>query len=86
MEGLWTVFCGESDCPSGKVEPCTIDFMFVTRPSSCINHTMIICFDILLVVVFLFNVIRKKPSKHFRGVTRLQMISAIFNGVWDWYT
>ncbi|CAL5400018.1 unnamed protein product [Camellia sinensis] len=42
---------------------------------------MIICFDILLVVVFLFNVIRKKPSKHFRGVTRLQMISAIFNGV-----
>ncbi|CAL5338963.1 unnamed protein product [Camellia sinensis] len=81
MEGLWTVFCGESDCPSGKAEPCTIDFMFVTRPSSCINHTMIICFDILLVVVFLFNVIRKKPSKHFRGVTCLQMISAIFNGV-----
>ncbi|KAL7183675.1 hypothetical protein ACSBR2_025956 [Camellia fascicularis] len=81
MEGLWTVFCGESDCPSGKAEPCTIDFMFVTRPSSCINHAMIICFDILLVVVFLFNVIRKKPSKHFRGATRLQMISAIFNGV-----
>ncbi|KAF5947352.1 hypothetical protein HYC85_013309 [Camellia sinensis] len=81
MEGLWTVFCGESDCPSGKAEPCTIDFMFVTRPSSCINHAMIICFDILLVVVFLFNVIWKKPSKHFRGVTRLQMISVIFNGV-----
>ncbi|KAI8007329.1 ABC transporter C family member 10 [Camellia lanceoleosa] len=81
MEGLWTVFCGESDCPSGKAEPCTIDFMFVTRPSSRINHAMIICFDILLVVVFLFNVIRKKPSMHFRGATRLQMISAIFNGV-----
>ncbi|GMP70439.1 hypothetical protein CsSME_00029293 [Camellia sinensis var. sinensis] len=81
MEGLWTVFCGESDCSSGKAEPCTIDFMFVTRPSSCINHAMIICFDILLVVVFLFNVIWKKPSKHFRGVARLQMISAIFNGV-----
>ncbi|CAL5405199.1 unnamed protein product [Camellia sinensis] len=81
MEGLWTVFCGESDCPSAKAEPCTIDFMFVTRPSSCINHAMIICFDILLVAVFLFNVIRKKPSEHFRGATRLQMISAIFNGV-----
>ncbi|GMP70434.1 hypothetical protein CsSME_00029290 [Camellia sinensis var. sinensis] len=32
-------------------------------------------------VVFLFNVIWKTPSKHFRGATRLQMISAIFNGV-----
>ncbi|THG00219.1 hypothetical protein TEA_020652 [Camellia sinensis var. sinensis] len=81
MEGLWTVFCGESDCPSGKAEPCTIDFMFVTQPSSCISHAMIICFDTLLVVVFLFNVIRKKPSKHFRGATRLQMVSAIFNGI-----
>ncbi|CAL5344076.1 unnamed protein product [Camellia sinensis] len=79
--GLWTVFCGESDCPYGKAKPCTIDFMFVTRPSSCINHAMIICFDTLLMVVFLFNVIWKTPSKHFRGATRLQMISAIFNGV-----
>ncbi|KAF5929903.1 hypothetical protein HYC85_000060 [Camellia sinensis] len=32
-------------------------------------------------VVFLFNVIWKTPSKHFHGATRLQMISAIFNEV-----
>ncbi|KAF5947356.1 hypothetical protein HYC85_013313 [Camellia sinensis] len=31
--------------------------------------------------MFLFNVILKKPSKHFRGVMRLQIISIILNGV-----
>ncbi|KAG5533847.1 hypothetical protein RHGRI_027895 [Rhododendron griersonianum] len=87
MEGLWAMFCGESDCSAGMESRCSSDFKLVTQPSSCMNHAMIIGFDILIMVMFLFNVIHKKSSKsgyiraHFRGSTRLQIISAIFNGV-----
>ncbi|KAH7841721.1 hypothetical protein Vadar_033415 [Vaccinium darrowii] len=87
MEGLWAVFCGESNCSAGLESPCSTDFKLVTQPSSCMNHAMIIGFDILIMVMFLFNVIQKKSSKsgymqtHFHGSTRLQIISAIFNGV-----
>ncbi|KAG5533852.1 hypothetical protein RHGRI_027896 [Rhododendron griersonianum] len=87
MEGLWAMFCGESDCSAGMERPCSTDFKLVTQPSSCMNHAMIIGFDMLIMVMFLLNIIRKKSSKsgymraQFRGHTRLQIISAIFNGV-----
>ncbi|XP_052184967.1 ABC transporter C family member 10-like isoform X2 [Diospyros lotus] len=90
MVGLWAVFCGESDCSADTGKPCssTTDYRLVTQPSSCINHALIIGFDVLLLIVFLFNLISKKLSsksscipRRFHGATRLQIISAIFNGV-----
>ncbi|KAL6971970.1 Multidrug resistance-associated protein 7 [Sarracenia purpurea var. burkii] len=87
MEALWAVFCGESDCSVGKENPCSTNFKFVMQPSSCINHGLIIGFDLLIMVMFLLIVIKKKLSKsghlpaHFQGTTRLQIISAIFSGV-----
>uniref|UniRef100_A0A5B6Z7L2 ABC-type xenobiotic transporter n=2 Tax=Davidia involucrata TaxID=16924 RepID=A0A5B6Z7L2_DAVIN len=86
MEGLWTLFCGESDCPDSNGKPCSTDFVFVTHPSSCINHALIICFDVMLLIVFLFNMIQKARSKpaymlaRSQGLSFLQIISAIFNG------
>ncbi|KAF5934886.1 hypothetical protein HYC85_026015 [Camellia sinensis] len=87
MEGLWTVFCGKSDCSAVNGTPCDTDFSMVTQPSSCANHALIICFDALLLIMLLFNVIQKKSSKsayfpgHVHGNSRLQIITAVFNGV-----
>ena len=87
MEGLWVLFCGDSDCSAGNENPCSTDLKFITQPSSCINHALMFCFDILIMVMFVFNLIRKRSSKsaymsaHFHGNTCLQIISAIFNGV-----
>ncbi|KAA8533661.1 hypothetical protein F0562_030905 [Nyssa sinensis] len=86
MEGLWTVFCDESDCPDSSGKPCSTDFVFVTHPSSCINHAMIICLDVMILIMFLFNMIQKTSSKsnymlaRYQGLSSLQVISAIFNG------
>ncbi|XP_058206082.1 ABC transporter C family member 10 [Rhododendron vialii] len=87
MEGLWSVFCGEFGCQAGGGLPCGLDFAFVTQPSSCINHALIICFDILIMIIFIFNIIQKKSSKsahlpaQTQGSSLLQIISATFNGV-----
>ncbi|GFY83440.1 multidrug resistance-associated protein 14 [Actinidia rufa] len=87
MEGLWVLFCGDSDCSVGNEKPCSTDLKFITQPSSCINHALMFCFDILIMFMFLFNLIQKRSSQsayksaHFRGIMRLQIMSAIFNGV-----
>ncbi|XP_059667170.1 ABC transporter C family member 10-like [Cornus florida] len=86
MEGIWTMFCGESDCSESSGKPCSTDFALVVDPSSCINHALIISFDVLILVVFLFNMIQKTPTRsaympaRFRGMSGLQMVSATFNG------
>lgn len=86
MEGLWSVFCGEFGCQAGGGLPCGLDFAFVTQPSSCINHALVICFDILIMIIFIFNIIQKKSSKsaylpaQTQGSSLLQIISATFNG------
>ncbi|PSS32349.1 ABC transporter C family member 10 like [Actinidia chinensis var. chinensis] len=87
MEGLWVLFCGDSDCSVGNEKPCSTDLKFITQPSSCINHALMFCSDILIMFMFLFNLIQKRSSQsayksaHIRGNTRLQIMSAIFNGV-----
>jgi hypothetical protein len=86
MEDLWTVFCGESGCADTGGKPCSSNFEFLSHPSSCINHILIICFDILLLVMLIFNMIRKSSSKtvhiraRFLGFSNLQIVSAIVNG------
>ncbi|KAL8557357.1 hypothetical protein ACS0TY_004697 [Phlomoides rotata] len=74
--GILSVFCG---C-SGS---CGANLASLMNPSSCMNHALVISFDcFLLLIVFFFTVISKKPLKpsSFRGVSRLQLVSAIYNG------
>jgi ABC-type multidrug transport system fused ATPase/permease subunit len=77
MENLWKIFCGES---------CDATLMLLTHPYSCINHVLIISFDALLLLVFLFNLFHKNTSKfksipsRFSRISSLQLISSLFNG------
>ncbi|XP_062149436.1 ABC transporter C family member 10-like isoform X2 [Alnus glutinosa] len=86
MEDLWSIFCGESGCAETGGKLCSSNFEFWSHPSSCINHILIICFDILLLVVLIFNMIQKSSSKtvhiqaRFLGFSNLQIVSAIVNG------
>lgn len=84
MGSVWAVFCGESDCGGGGEDPsCGADLSFVTQPSSCINHVLIICFDLMLLVMFFFTMFFKKSlksSQSFRNLSSLQLVSAIYNG------
>ncbi|XP_016439140.2 ABC transporter C family member 10-like [Nicotiana tabacum] len=65
---------------------CSTDWMSVAQPSSCINHVLIICFDVILLLFFLFTLFFKSYLKstnipaRFSGFSRLQLASAIFNG------
>ncbi|KAH0658452.1 hypothetical protein KY289_027200 [Solanum tuberosum] len=86
MKDLWTVFCGAPGCSDNNGKLCHTDFGSMTDPSSCINHVLIICFDVILLFVFLFNLFSKASLRstnipaRFHGFSRLQLISAIFNG------
>ncbi|XP_022737847.1 ABC transporter C family member 10-like isoform X1 [Durio zibethinus] len=86
MEDLWTMFCRESTCTETDGKTCNSTFWHFTHPSSCIQQAMIICFNILLLVMLLFNMIQKSSSKtvgipaRFRNRSALQMASAIVNG------
>ncbi|PIN19056.1 Multidrug resistance-associated protein/mitoxantrone resistance protein, ABC superfamily [Handroanthus impetiginosus] len=87
MGSLWTLFCGDSDCPDSHSTDCGADLIFLTRPSSCINHVLTICFDILLLIMFFVTIFSKKSSKSshvtasFRNVSSWQLVSAIYNGL-----
>nr|GMC61018.1 ABC transporter C family member 10-like [Ipomoea batatas] len=85
MEKLWSMFCGASGCTDQNGKPCVTDLVFVTHPSSCINNMLMICFDVILLLVLLFVVLSKSTLKLMSsrgiGISRLQLISAIFNGL-----
>ncbi|KAJ4954025.1 hypothetical protein NE237_030857 [Protea cynaroides] len=86
MEDLWKFFCGESDCSYGDGNQCTSAFMFFTYPSSCINNVMVLAFDVILLLMLLFNFLHKpspamlQTPSGFQGLLPSQLFSAIFNG------
>ncbi|GMN44477.1 hypothetical protein TIFTF001_013668 [Ficus carica] len=77
MEDIWREFCGESGFSLLE---------FLSHPSSCTNHALIICFDVVLLATLLFTLIRKSSSKsvhvpvRFHGCSTLQVVSAVLNG------
>jgi len=84
MAGFWSVFCDESGCS----KPCSYnDVKFLVDPSTCINHLLISCFDVLLLILLLFVMIKKSLSKPYQDLVNrqrystLQLVSAITNGV-----
>lgn len=77
------MFCGESDCTGSDGASCGADLIFLAPPSSCISHVLIICFDVLLLFMFLFTILSKKSFKSsasFHNISSLQLASAIYNG------
>ncbi|KAH8487540.1 hypothetical protein H0E87_026206, partial [Populus deltoides] len=86
MEDLWTLFCGESVKSDTSGKPSGSSLLF--QPTSCINHALIICFDVLLLIVLLFTFMRissasskiYKITPRFRGYSSLQIVSVILNG------
>ncbi|KAI3792988.1 hypothetical protein L1987_35600 [Smallanthus sonchifolius] len=84
MANLWSSFCGCSDTTDKN---CDLDLIFITNPSSCMNHFLIICFDLVLLVMLLLNMFYKSPLKAtgrsscFQRKSGLQLVSIIFNGL-----
>lgn len=83
MGDLWNMFCAEAGCLDSGA--CSSEFLLLSHPSPCLNHALIVCFDVLLFVMFLFTMIQRtsKPVHipvRFRRFTPLQISSAIFNG------
>ncbi|XP_071709505.1 ABC transporter C family member 10 [Rutidosis leptorrhynchoides] len=84
MADLWASFCG---CSGTGDKHCGSDLVFITNPSSCMNHFSVVCFDLLLLAMLLFNMFYKSPlkstgrSSRFQTKSGLQLASAIFNGL-----
>ena len=86
MKDIWTLFCAESDCTETSGNSCGSTFEFLSNPSSCTNHALIIFFDIVLLVLLLITMIKKSFSSlgqvpaRFQGLSTLQIVSAVLNG------
>ncbi|KAK0598069.1 hypothetical protein LWI29_031332 [Acer saccharum] len=84
MEDLWTVFCGESGCSDMDGKRCKSGFMLLSHPNSCINHVLIICFNVLLLVILVINMIQKLKTlripARFQRKTLLQIVATAVNG------
>ncbi|TXG71098.1 hypothetical protein EZV62_006033 [Acer yangbiense] len=81
MEDLWTVFCGESGCSDIDGKRCKSGFMLLSHPNSCINHVLIICFNVLLLVMLVINMIQKSKTLRIPArKTPLQIVAAAVNG------
>ncbi|KAK7315191.1 hypothetical protein VNO77_33726 [Canavalia gladiata] len=86
MEDFWSIFCVDFGCSEIGGKPFCYDFKFLKDPSSCIIHLLVICFDVLLLIMLSFIMIKKSSSRSFWGLIRqerysnLQLVSAIVNG------
>ncbi|RDX70027.1 ABC transporter C family member 10, partial [Mucuna pruriens] len=82
MKDFWSMICGDYVCSETVGKPFCYDFKFLKDPSACIIHLMIICFDVFLLIMMSFVMIRKSSLRPFRveRYSNLQLVSAIFNG------
>ncbi|XP_058779036.1 ABC transporter C family member 10-like [Vicia villosa] len=74
MEDYWNMICG------GK--PISYDFKFLKDPSSCINHMLLIFFDLFMLIMLSIIMFLKFASRPFWSLVRysnLQLVSAITN-------
>ncbi|KAL4375617.1 hypothetical protein HN51_009570 [Arachis hypogaea] len=87
MDDFWSLICMDYDCSKARETPFCNDFKFLQDHSKCINNLLIICFDILLLIMLSFTMIKRTSSTPFHGQTRaerysnLQLVSATSNGV-----
>ncbi|XP_068644652.1 ABC transporter C family member 10 [Aristolochia californica] len=86
--GAWMAFCGEPSCPYDGGKTYNQGFQFVQnvmRPNSCPNHIFIVSVDIVLILMFLFQLLYKTPSraalipKRFQSYSLLHLLTAFTN-------
>ncbi|XP_074291620.1 ABC transporter C family member 10-like [Silene latifolia] len=82
MEGMWRLFCEQSDCSENSLGSCYSQVVSVTNPASCTNHALIIAFDALLLILIIVNMICKTSSKNalYRPYSTLLKCSVVVNG------
>lgn len=87
MKDIWTQFCAQSECGKSNYELCNAWFEFVINPSSCVNHALRVCFNLLLLIVLFYNLFckfffKKVELEAGNGLyfSLLRIISAVFNG------
>ncbi|XP_076896904.1 ABC transporter C family member 10-like [Bidens hawaiensis] len=84
MADIWRSFCGCADTTNTN---CDSNLIFITNPSSCMNHFLNICFDLVLLALLLLNMFFKSPLRStvrsycFQTKSGLQLVSVIFNGL-----
>ncbi|KAM3711932.1 hypothetical protein ACB098_01G146500 [Castanea mollissima] len=85
-EVFWSVFCGNSECLSEDGKRCSYGFVSIIDPNTCINNSLVISVDFLLMLMFLYMVIYRsfsrkivKPS-HSEHFSPILIFSAISNG------
>ncbi|KAF9617751.1 hypothetical protein IFM89_038513 [Coptis chinensis] len=82
-DDLWVLFCEEPNCVGKE---CGSSFVSITDPSSCINHVSVLFFNIVLLFIFFFSLLRKSSSRkiqipiRFKRFSHLEGLSAAFNG------
>ncbi|XVE57998.1 hypothetical protein DITRI_Ditri04bG0134900 [Diplodiscus trichospermus] len=87
MEGAWTIFCSNSESSHGVGKTGSRDFSAIVDPYTCINHTLIISTDILLLLIFLSIIIYRLSLRKVRAASQSQhlssmlILSAVFNGI-----
>ncbi|KAK6263206.1 hypothetical protein QUC31_009022 [Theobroma cacao] len=86
-EGLWILFCNNSNCSLETGRTCSSGFSAILNPYSCVNHAFIISVDILLLLLALLIIIYKFSIKKITAPFQSQhfpsmpILSAIFNGI-----
>ncbi|XP_058779034.1 ABC transporter C family member 10-like isoform X1 [Vicia villosa] len=78
MEDYWSMICSEN----GQ-NLFSYDFKFLKDPSSCINHLLLIFFDLFMLIMLSIIMFLKSSSRPFRSTARysnLQLVSAITDG------
>ncbi|KAL8248049.1 hypothetical protein R6Q59_009265 [Mikania micrantha] len=84
MADIWSSFCG---CSLSADKNCDSDLISIINPSSCMNHFLIIGFDLILLLMLLLNMFYKSPLKStgrsscFQRKSGLQLVSLILNGL-----
>ncbi|KEH25773.1 putative xenobiotic-transporting ATPase [Medicago truncatula] len=83
MENFWSMICGDCGNVDNEGKPFCYDLALLKDPSSCINHVLVISFDVIVLTMLIFIMILKSSSRPFRSLVRysnLQLVSAITNG------
>jgi len=84
MENFWSMICGDCGNVDNEGKPFCYDLSLLKDPSSCINHVLVISFDVLVLTMLLFIMIFKSSLRPYWSPIRysnMQLVSAITNGV-----
>jgi ATP-binding cassette subfamily C (CFTR/MRP) protein 2 len=78
MNNFWSMICGDNEEKS-----LCYDLKLLKDPSSCINHVLVIFFDVIVLTMLLFIMILKSSLRPYWSQVRysnMQLVSAITNG------